>query len=219
MTRSRTEPLAVGVVVNPASGRDIRRVLGWASVFPTAEKVNVVLRLLSALGQQGVQIAWMLPDSAGIAAHVREAGALARVQRGLPMPEVRLLDMRIRDRASDSTEATAAMVALGVPVIAVLGGDGTHGAVASRCADVPLATLSTGTNNAFPELREATQVGLAAGLVATGRVEAGVALRRPCGVTRGCACAATVSTRSRWSTSRCRDAPRLRRAPCGTPAI
>jgi predicted polyphosphate/ATP-dependent NAD kinase len=94
------------------------------------------------------------------------------------MPEVRLLDMRIRDRASDSAEATAAMVALGVPVIAVLGGDGTHGAVASRCADVPLATLSTGTNNAFPELREATQVGLAAGLVATGRVEAGVALRR-----------------------------------------
>jgi predicted polyphosphate/ATP-dependent NAD kinase len=120
----------------------------------------------------------MLPDSAGIAARAGEAAALARAQRGLPMPEVRLLDMRIRDRASDSADAAAAMVALGVSVIAVLGGDGTHGAVASRCADVPLATLSTGTNNAFPELREATQVGLAAGLVAAGRVEADVALRR-----------------------------------------
>lgn len=178
MPAAGTTPLSVGVIANPASGRDIRRVLGWASVFPTAEKINVVLRLLSALGQQGVQQAWMLPDSAGIAAQVREASALARAQRGLPMPQMRLLDLRIRDRAEDSAEAAAAMVALGVRVIAVLGGDGTHRAVATRCGDVPLATLSTGTNNAFPELREATQVGLAAGLLASGRIDPGIGLRR-----------------------------------------
>ncbi len=171
-------PLSVGVVANPASGRDLRRVLGWASVFPNAEKVNVVLRLLGALGALGVDEAWMLPDSAGIGARVRDAAALARAQRGQPMPEVRLLDLRLRDRAEDSADAAAAMVALGVRAIAVLGGDGTHRAVASRCGAVPLATLSTGTNNAFPEWREATLVGLATALVATGRVPAEVGTRR-----------------------------------------
>jgi predicted polyphosphate/ATP-dependent NAD kinase len=42
---------------------------------------------------------------------------------------------------------------------------------------VPLATLSTGTNNAFPERREATLVGMAAALVATGRVPPDLSLR------------------------------------------
>ncbi len=44
-----------------------------------------------------------------------------------------------------------------VALIAVLGGDGTHKAVAAEVGDIPLLTLSTGTNNAFPELREATR--------------------------------------------------------------
>lgn len=171
-------PLSVGVIANPASGRDLRRVLGWASVFPSAEKVNVVLRLLGALGALGVDEAWMLPDSAGIGARVRDAAALARAQRGQPMPEVRLLDLRLRDRAEDSADAAATMVARGVRAIAVLGGDGTHRAVAARCGEVPLATLSTGTNNAFPEWREATLVGLATALVATGRVRAEIGTRR-----------------------------------------
>ena len=133
LTEPRAADLSVGVIANPAAGRDVRRVLGWASVVPTTEKINIALRLLGALGQQGVRTAWMLPDSAGIAAQVRDASALARQRRGLPMPEVRLLTLRIADRASDSAAATAAMVALGVRLIAVIGGDGTHRAVASRC--------------------------------------------------------------------------------------
>ena len=64
----------------------------------------------------------------------------------------------------------------GVAAIVVLGGDGTHRVVAKACGDIPLCALSTGTNNAFPELREATVAGLATGLVATGR--AATALRR-----------------------------------------
>lgn len=178
MTTPDREAPCVGIIANPASGRDIRRVLGWASVFPTGEKVNVILRLLSGLGHQGVGVAWMPPDAAGIAAQVRESATLARLRRGLPMPEVRLLDMRLRGSADDSAQATSAMRALGVRVIGVLGGDGTHRAVASRCGDVPLATLSTGTNNAFPEWRESTLVGMAAGLLATGRVDRRIGTRR-----------------------------------------
>ena len=60
----------------------------------------------------------------------------------------------------------------------VLGGDGTNRVVASACGDVPLAPLSTGTNNAFAQIEEATVAGLAAGLVATGRLAVAEACRR-----------------------------------------
>ena len=48
-----------------------------------------------------------------------------------------------------------------VGAIVVLGGDGTHRAVVSECGDIPIAGISTGTNNAFPEMREPTITGLA----------------------------------------------------------
>ncbi len=170
-------PAAVGVIANPASGRDLRRLLAWASVYPTSEKVHGVLRLLCAMGSTGVREAWMMPDTAGLAAHVRESAELARERRGLSMPRIRMLDMPVRDSATDSMEAAARMRAAGLALIAVFGGDGTHRAVATTCGEVPLAAVSTGTNNAFPEWREATSIGLAAGLVALGRVPAHVGLR------------------------------------------
>lgn len=169
--------LAVGVIVNPASGRDMRRLLGWASVFPTSEKVHVVLRLLAAMGSLGVHEAWMPPDGAGIALRVRESAELARAGRGLQLPRVRLLDMRCTGNAHDSHAAAHLLRQMDVRLIAVLGGDGTHRAVASGCADVPLATLSTGTNNAFPDRHEASQVGLAGALMLSKRVPESIGLR------------------------------------------
>jgi hypothetical protein len=93
--------VSVGVVANPASGRDVRRLVSGASVFDKAEKGAMVHRLMAG-----------------------------------------------RRR----------------------GGDGTHRVVAAHCGDLPLCALSTGTNNAFPELREATVAGMATGLVVTGRL-------------------------------------------------
>lgn len=174
---SHPSPVSVGIIANPSSGRDMRRLIAWAPVFATAEKINLVLRLLAAMGRLGVEEAWMLPDATGIARQVRETADLARTNRGLPMPQVRLLDMRIQDNAQDSADAAARMREVGVRAIAVLGGDGTHRAVARQCGPVPLATLSSGTNNAFPELREATLVGMATALVATGRVSEHASLR------------------------------------------
>lgn len=155
----------------------MRRLLAWASVFPIAEKINVMLRLLSAMGRLGVAQAWLMPDAAGMAQRVVQNADLARSQRGLPMPQLRLLDMPVRDNALDSATATQLMLQRGVRLIAVLGGDGTHRAVAAHCGRVPLATLSTGTNNAFPESREATLVGIASALVASGRVPEAIGLR------------------------------------------
>src|SRR5437588_11781315 len=70
------------------------------------------------------------------------------------------------------------MVTEGTRVIVCLGGDGTARVAASAAGDVPLLALSTGTNNVFPAVREATIAGLAAGLVATGSVPAQTACVR-----------------------------------------
>jgi hypothetical protein len=80
----------------------------------------------------------------------------------------------------DTFEATRRLVAAGVSAIVVLGGDGTHRAVVRELlrlgARTPVAGLSTGTNNAFPEMREPTVTGLAVGLYASGRLPAEQAL-------------------------------------------
>ncbi|MQA06305.1 MAG: ATP-NAD kinase, partial [Streptosporangiales bacterium] len=49
---------------------------------------------------------------------------------------------------------------------------------AAACGETPLLALSTGTNNAFPVIREATVAGLAAGLLAVGAVDPQEAVRR-----------------------------------------
>ena len=45
--------VCVGVIANPASGRDIRRLVAGASVFGNADKAGMVFRLLSGLGATG----------------------------------------------------------------------------------------------------------------------------------------------------------------------
>jgi predicted polyphosphate/ATP-dependent NAD kinase len=170
--------VTVGIIANPASGRDIRRLVSHASVFPTAEKANMVQRILAALGALGVPRAVMMPDLTGICANVSRAQGRLHASPGLAWPELEVLAMPNEESVRDTLEAVARMVERGVSVIVVLGGDGTHRAVAAKCGTIPLATLSTGTNNVFPDLREATVTGLAAGLMALGRVPPEVALRR-----------------------------------------
>jgi predicted polyphosphate/ATP-dependent NAD kinase len=162
----------VGIIANPLSGGDIRRLVSRASVFSTAEKANMVQRMLGAMGALGVDRVLMMPDVAGICA------AMERAEHDRVWPMLEYLDMEVEESSQDTVEAVTRMVTQGVRAIVVLGGDGTHRAVATRCGDVPLATLSSGTNNVFPDLREATVTGMAAALVALGRVPAEAALRR-----------------------------------------
>ena len=168
--------VTVGVVANPASGRDIRRLVAQASVFPAAEKANMVQRLLAACGSLGVGRALLSTDLAGISA------ATLRALRGgqrADWPEVRFCEeVELTDSAADTTNAIHRMREAGVDAIACLGGDGTARVAAAACGDVPLLPLSTGTNNAFPRMREATVAGMALALVATGRVDPEVGIRR-----------------------------------------
>lgn len=165
----QTKP-SVGVLVNPASGRDVRRLVAKASVFQNTEKCNMVYRLLGALGVLGVEEVFMMPDVAGVACHIMHSLQHGRHGKPEAMPTVHFMEMPIEDSPVDTLRAIELMVSRGVSVIVVMGGDGTHRLVAKKCGTVPLVTLSTGTNNAFPEIREATVAGLAAGLVAMEKV-------------------------------------------------
>jgi len=154
---------SIGLIVNPAAGRDIRRLVGFASVMPHHEKAAIVRRLLRGLEAAGVERVLFLPDGVGI---------IGAATDGCP-PGLRLESLRIplEGRAGDSTEAARRLVEARVGAIVTLGGDGTNRAVAAGSGDVPIVAISTGTNNVFPSMVEGTVAGLAAGLVATGQVD------------------------------------------------
>ncbi|MCI1190649.1 NAD(+)/NADH kinase [Calidifontimicrobium sp. SYSU G02091] len=175
MTGPSSPPL-LGVVANPVSARDIRRVVANAGNLQITDRVNIVLRLLQAARAAGVARALLMPDRGGIRALLER-----HLKRGdSTLPVIEWLDFEPASTVEDSFAAARALHAAGARAIVVLGGDGTHRAVvrelAGRPDAPPIAGLSTGTNNAFPEMREPTITGLAAGLFAAGRIDADQAL-------------------------------------------
>lgn len=165
----------IGIIANPVSARDIRRIVANAGNLQIADRVSMLLRLLSAAGSVGVKRALMMPDKGGVSAMLIQS--LKREnQLQHAFPTIEFLDMAPTTTVTDTYTAARMMREAGVKVIVVLGGDGTHRAVVRECRSVPLAGMSTGTNNAFPELREPTITGLAVGLYASGRLSAAQAL-------------------------------------------
>ncbi|MHB1354861.1 MAG: NAD(+)/NADH kinase [Anaerolineae bacterium] len=154
----------VGIIANPASGKDIRRLVAYATTVDNQGKINIVRRALVGLAASGVRQVFYMPDTHGICARAREG--LSSLSNDLP--EVTPLDMSTSGRAEDSTRAAELLRSLSVGCIIVLGGDGTVRAVSKGCGDVPLLAVSTGTNNVLPSFIEGTIAGLAAGYVASG---------------------------------------------------
>ncbi|MFO1274013.1 MAG: NAD(+)/NADH kinase [Rubrivivax sp.] len=171
------KPRTLGLVANPVSARDIRRIVANAGNLQITDRVNIVLRVLQAARAAGVERALLMPDRGGIRALVER-----HLKRGDDtLPAIEFLDLDPTSTVEDTFAATRLLRDEGVAAIVVLGGDGTHRAVVRELvgqpgAPVPVAGLSTGTNNAFPEMREPTITGLAAGLYACGRIAAREAL-------------------------------------------
>ncbi len=152
----------VGIIANPASGKDIRRLVSHATVVNNHEKASIVRRVLVALHAAGIEHVDMMPDPFGIG---------ARALDGLRnQPEVAgvasIIEMPFEAVAGDSTRAAQWMRDAGAGCIVILGGDGTCRVVAKGCDDVPLMPVSTGTNNVVPHFVEGTIAGLAAAYVA-----------------------------------------------------
>ena len=168
----------VGIIANPASGQDIRRLISAASGCSIAEKTNIVRRLCLGIRTLGVSKVCMIPDRSGIAGSLLRCRDQGEAVLGEGWPEIELLKMPVEEKAIDTIRAVELMVKARVRLIIVLGGDGTHRLVANHCGDIPMVALSTGTNNTFPHFQEATITGIAAGLLAIGAVSCSEVTRR-----------------------------------------
>ncbi len=155
---------SVGIIANPASGKDIRRLVAHASVFDNNEKSNILQRVLLALDAIGVDQVSIMPDYYGLGEQALDGLKLTALNASI-------LDMPMRATEEDSTEAASLFCQMGMGCMVVLGGDGTNRAVAKGCGRVPVVPISTGTNNVFPTMVEGTVAGLAAGLVALEAVD------------------------------------------------
>lgn len=153
-------PSTIGILANPAAGRDVRRLAARASVSTLESKRDQVARAAVGALAAGVRRIAVLREP-----HRVSVGALESLAVDV---EVEALDVGARLSAEDTRRAARRMRDLGCGAVIVLGGDGTNRAVAQAWPEAPIVPISTGTNNAFPSLVEATSAGLAAGLVASG---------------------------------------------------
>ena len=162
-----SQPL-VGIIANPASGRDIRRLVAYGTVFDNNEKTAIVRRVLLGLEAVGItQVAYLPEHDFGIVPRALD-GLYGWSQASRSSLQAFPLSMPVLSTSADSTRAAQMLASIGAGCIITLGGDGTNRAVARGCGTVPLVPISTGTNNVFPSFLEGTIAGMAAGLVATG---------------------------------------------------
>lgn len=158
---------AIGIVANPASGKDIRRLVAYATAMDNGDKVNIVRRIIMSLSRTNVDTVYYMKEYYGI---VETALQGMYSQHRHVADHIRFLpvDTLVLGIELDTVLAVEAMRDLGVKCIITLGGDGTNRAVAKRCGDIPLIPISTGTNNVFPQMIEGTIAGMAAGAYAGG---------------------------------------------------
>ena len=154
---------SVGIIANPAAGKDIRRIVSQGRFVPNHEKVNILKRILAGLDAMNVERVIFMPDTGSLGKNALAGAKLALDPQFVNMP--------VFHEERDSSRAARAMKESGVGCIITLGGDGTNRTVARECGDVPIMPISTGTNNVFPRMMEGTIAGLAAGAVASGKAD------------------------------------------------
>ena len=154
----------VAILVNPMSGRDVRRLAARATNMTHEAKRDIVARVAAGADACGATDIYVAREPFRIAAAALEYMNLGARTHVLTPP--------IRTTAEDTETAVQAFLDAGCRTIVSLGGDGTNRAIVralgARAADVRLIPLSTGTNNVFPVLAEPTIAGMVAGLQARG---------------------------------------------------
>lgn len=152
----------LGIIVNPMSGRDVRRVAARASLSNHHDKQLLVTRIVLGALTHGASRVLLIDDPFRIA-----RGAVENLPE---RDQITLIPMHPTHTDADSETALTLMHDRGARTFVVLGGDGTSRIVARSAADTTLLPLSTGTNNVFPYRTEASVAGAAAGLVTSGQV-------------------------------------------------
>lgn len=153
---------AIGIIANPASGKDIRRLVSYATTIDNNEKVNICKRIVLAAQGLGIDKLVFMPETFMIAMAVKDH----LESDGVLSAEIGLLDFEIDASMEDSVRSARMMEQEGLGCIVVLGGDGTSRAAAKGVLHTPILPISTGTNNVYPAMMEGTVAGMAAAAVA-----------------------------------------------------
>ncbi len=156
----------VGIIANPASGKDIRRLIAQATTVDNQQKISILRRLISGLTAAGMARILLMPDDRGMAQKAIRQPLLSG-----KVPALEWLDLDASGSPTDSVRAADLLKSENAACIIVLGGDGTVRDVSKGCGAVPIMPLSTGTNNVVPYFVEATIAGMAAGALARGDVD------------------------------------------------
>ncbi len=160
------------MIINPDAGKDIRRLLSSASYSGNFTKIELGRRVTLGLDSAGVDEVLVMHDNGGLGEDV-----VASLE-GKISSRLTLIPTRGTGTVLDTIEGASRMKDLGVKSLVVVGGDGTLRAAFKGASEVPLATVSAGTNNVTGAFYDASLVGYAAGLVTVGGVELGDAVRR-----------------------------------------
>lgn len=158
----------IGIACNPQSGKDVRRLLTAATTIDDTEKLNILERILLSAAAVGRQQVCIMPDRLGYGRLLLQKGRAP----GYPgdLSQLQICQMQTTETQSDTTAFAARMEAEGADVLIVMGGDGTSRAAARGTCRIPTISLSTGTNNVYPKMLEGTVVGVAAAVLAGGKV-------------------------------------------------
>jgi predicted polyphosphate/ATP-dependent NAD kinase len=156
--------ISIGIIANPASGKDIRRLVSHATIIDNNEKINIVERIVLGAQALGVERVYMMPDSYNMGYRAEDNLNICNELKC----EINVINIMRFDGMEDTISAVKFMEDAKVGCIVTLGGDGTNRAVAKVIKDTPIISISTGTNNVYPEMMEGTVVGMASAAVASG---------------------------------------------------
>ena len=107
-----------------------------ATSLQVSDRANIVMRVLAAMRACGVQRVLMMPENGGIRSLLKRGLQREKQLGDNRFPELEMTDTQISGTVDDTFAATQAMVDSGVKAIVVLGGDGTHRAVAKVCGQI-----------------------------------------------------------------------------------
>ena len=161
---------SIGIIANPMSGRDCRRLIARADSVSHDSKRNQISRIVVgavAAGCERILVPW----------DPRRLVISAVENMNIPVT-FEQFRTPLHHSAEDTVQNVQQMRELGCDVIVVLGGDGTNRILSKAWRDAVIVPLSTGTNNVFPYLIEPTIAGMAAGLIASGTVSRDEAAQR-----------------------------------------
>lgn len=144
----------IGLIVNPHSSKDVRRLVALGRVVTVEEKANMVARFLAGVAGGPPTRVLALDDAGGVTRRSVRLAAASSFVSWLPIAA--------RGDETDTFRAAALLRREAADLLVVVGGDGTLRAAVHAWAEARVLLLPAGTNNAFSGWYEPTAAGLAA---------------------------------------------------------